>query len=748
MLRIARYLKPYLTMFILSVILLFAQANLDLALPDYLSRIVNTGIQQNGVESTIPVAMRESQMEHVLLFLNADDQAAVLDAYELIQTEDAAAADYLESYPLLAGEAIYVLNEDAQEDMEALSAPLAKAMLIVSGIERAMADPDAASQGGAGMDLGFDLSNIPSGGDVFQMLGMLSAEQRGQISAGIDEQFAMLGDSMVEQTAIIAVKAEYEALGVDIEKLQNDYILRIGGIMLGFTLLSAVATISVSYLSAKIAAGVGHDLRRDVFKKVESFSNAEFDKIPTASLITRTTNDVTQLQMVTMMMVRLVFYAPIMGVGGIIRAVGKGSSMWWTIAVAVIVLLSIIATVIAIALPRFKVIQKLIDRLNLVARENLSGMMVIRAFNMQYFEEDRFEKANQDLTANSLFIARIMAFMMPVMMFILNVLSVTILWVGAHQVAQANMQVGDMMAFLQYGMQIVFAFLMLSMLFIILPRASVSAERIADVLEIEPEISDPEEPKELNGNFKGSIEFRNVSFKYPGADKNVLHDLNFVAQPGQTTAFIGSTGSGKSTVVNLIPRFYDVTEGEILMDGVDIREVTQHDLRDKIGYVPQKGMLFSGTIESNLRFADENADEEGMMEAIEIAQAAEFVLSKEEGLEAEIAQKGANVSGGQKQRLSIARALVKKPPIYIFDDTFSALDFKTDAALRRALKKSTDQSTMLIVTQRVSTIKTAEQIVVLDNGKIVGKGTHEELMDDCQTYQEIALSQLSLEELS
>ncbi|MCA9954795.1 MAG: ABC transporter ATP-binding protein, partial [Anaerolineales bacterium] len=506
--------------------------------------------------------------------------------------------------------------------------------------------------------------------------------------------------------------------------------------------------ITVGYLSAKIAAGTGRDLRSDVFRKVESFSSAEFDKFPTASLITRSTNDITQLQMVTMFMVRLVFYAPIMGIGGTIRAIGKGSSMWWTIAVAVLVLIGVISIVISVAMPRFKIVQKLIDRINLVARENLSGMMVIRAFNMQSFEEKRFDKANVDLTENTLFIARVTSVMMPVMMFILNVLSVVIIWVGAHQVADANMQVGDVMAFLQYAMQIVFSFLMLSMLFIILPRAQVSADRIADVLETEPIITDPKNPEKLNGSFTGKVEFRNVSFRYPGADTDILHDISFVARPGETTAFIGSTGSGKSTVVNLIPRFYDVTEGSILLDNIDIREVTQHDLREKIGYVPQKGILFSGTIESNLRYADEYASVEDLQTAVTIAQASNFVNSKPEGLMTEIAQGGTNVSGGQRQRLSIARALVKKPPIYIFDDTFSALDFKTDAALRRALRQSTQDSTILVVTQRVSTVKNAEQIIVLDQGRVVGKGTHDELMETCETYQEIALSQLSMEELS
>jgi ATP-binding cassette subfamily B multidrug efflux pump len=485
-----------------------------------------------------------------------------------------------------------------------------------------------------------------------------------------------------------------------------------------------------------------------VFKNVESFSSTEFNKFSTASLITRSTNDITQIQMVVVMMVRMVFYAPILGIGGVIRVLGKDSSMWWLIAVAVLVLIGLVLTVFSIALPRFRIIQKLVDRLNLVARENLSGMMVIRAFNMQPFEENRFDKANLDLTAISLFINRLMVVMMPVMMLIMNGLSISIIWIGSHQVAQANMQVGDMIAFMQYAMQIVMSFLFLSMLFIILPRASVSADRIADVLDTELTIKDPEKPKQLPTPFRGNIEFRDVSFRYPGADEDVLHNINFTARPGQTTAFIGSTGSGKSTIVNLFPRFYDVTDGAILVDGVDIREITQHELRDKIGYVPQKGVLFSGTIESNLRYADEDATEDMLTDAIDIAQVTEFVNSNPEGIESEISQSGMNVSGGQKQRLSIARALVKKPPIFIFDDSFSALDFKTEAALRKALKEKTGESTVLVVTQRVSTIMNAEQIIVLEEGKIIGKGTHQELMETCETYKEIALSQLSMEELS
>jgi ATP-binding cassette subfamily B multidrug efflux pump len=746
MLRLAKYLKPYTTMLLLAIVLLFAQANFDLALPDYLSRIVNNGIQQSGVENAVPVAIRQSEMDRVVIFMSAADKASVLKDFTLVDKNSAGYATYVKQYPALANQPVYVLNKIGQAEIDRLNPIMAKGILAVSTIEQVMADPAKAAQ--MGSKLGFDVSKIPPGTDIFALLGKLPAAQLSQMTDAINKQFEVLGDKMVVQAAIAPVKAEYEALGMDTAKLQNNYMMRVGGIMLLLTLLSGLCTITVGYLSAKIAAGSARDIRRDVFENVENFSSAEFNKFSTASLITRSTNDITQIQMVVAMMVRMVFYAPILGIGGVIRVLGKDSSMWWLIAVAVLVLISLILTVFAIALPKFKIIQKLVDRLNLVARENLSGMMVIRAFNMQPFEENRFDKANLDLTAVSLFINRLMVVMMPVMMLIMNGLSISIIWIGSHQVAQANMQVGDMIAFMQYAMQIVMSFLFLSMLFIILPRASVSADRIAEVLDTELTIKDPEEPKQLSASFKGNIEFRNVSFRYPGADEDVLHNISFTARPAQTTAFIGSTGSGKSTIINLFPRFYDVTEGAILVDGVDIREITQHDLREKIGYVPQKGVLFSGTIESNLRYADENATTDMLDSAIDIAQVTEYVNSKPEGIKAEISQGGINVSGGQKQRLSIARAVVKKPPIYIFDDSFSALDFKTEAALRKALKDQTGESTVLVVTQRVSTIMNAEQIIVLEEGKIVGKGTHQELMETCETYREIALSQLSLEELS
>ncbi|MEJ2207598.1 MAG: ABC transporter ATP-binding protein [Anaerolineae bacterium] len=744
--RLAKYLKPYRGLILLTVILLFAQANFDLALPDYLSRIVNVGIQQGGVENAVPVALRQSKMDKLLLFLNDEESAAVLDAYTLVDQNSPQYAEDVKKYPVLQTEPVYVRNDISRERIDRLNPVMARAFLAVSAVERIMADPSAAAQMGA--ELPFDPSKLPPGVDLFTILKQLPAAQREQMTKLVTEQLGLMGNSMVVQAAVSAVKAEYEALGMDAAALQNNYMLRIGGIMLLLTLLSGIATITVGYLSARTAAGVARNVRHDLFHRVESFSSARFSSFSTASLITRSTNDITQIQMVTMIMMRMVFYAPIMGVGGVIRAIGKGGSMWWIIAVAVIVLLGLILIVMSIALPKFRRIQSLIDRLNLVAREHLSGMMVIRAFDRQDFEEERFDQANLDLTAVSLFINRLMVIMMPLMMLIMNGLFIAIIWIGSHQVAQANMQVGDMMAFVQYAMQIVMSFLMLSMLFIFLPRASVSAERIADVLETEPAIQDPEQPQQFPSVAPGRIEFRDVAFRYPDALSDVLHDITFTAEPGQTTAFIGSTGCGKSTLINLIPRFYDVTGGSIYVDGTDIRQVTQHDLRDRIGYIPQTGVLFSGTIGSNLRYADENASDELVREAIEIAQAADFVSSKPEGLEAEIAQGGTNVSGGQKQRLSIARALVKQPPIYIFDDSFSALDFRTEQALRTALREKLGHSTVLIVTQRVSTIRNADQIVVLEQGRIVGKGTHQELMDTCETYREIALSQLSLEELA
>ena len=746
MLRLFKYLKPYVLLILFAIVLLFVQANADLALPDYMSKIVNIGIQQGGVPNAIPVAVRQTEMNRLTIFMAAGDKTRVLSDYTLVDTTSPDYAANLKLYPGLAKEPVYVLNKISSTETTWLDPVMGKAFLVVSGIQQALADPTKAAAMAGGM--GFDLTKLPAGMDIFTVLAQIPAAQLTQLTSTFDSKFAALGDSMIIQAAAAPVKAEYVALGMDTGKLSSDYIIHIGLLMLLVTLLSGTCTIIVGFLAARTAAGLARDLRRNVFNKVESFSATEFDKFSTASLITRSTNDITQIQMVVIMMMRMVFYAPIIGIGGIIRAIGKSANMWWIIALAVVVLLGLILTVFSIALPKFKIIQTLIDRLNLVTRENLSGMMVIRAFNMQGFEEERFDKANKNLTSNSLFINRVMVIMMPVMMLVMNGVTLLILWVGAHQVAQSSMQVGDMMAFMQYAMQIVMAFLMLAMMFIILPRAAVSGDRIADVLETEPVIKDPQDPKHFIEPFKGSVEFRNVSFRYPGAEEDVLHNISFTAQPGQTTALIGTTGSGKSTIVSLIPRFYDVTEGVVYVDGTDVREITQHDLRAHIGYVPQKGTLFSGTIESNLLYGGENASDEELKLAADVSQATEFISTNPDGMQTEVAQGGTNVSGGQKQRLSIARALVKKAAIYIFDDSFSALDFKTDAALRKALKEHTGSSTMMIVTQRIATIKNAEQLIVLDEGNIVGKGSHDELMKDCEVYRGIALSQLSKEELA
>jgi ATP-binding cassette subfamily B protein len=746
MLRLAKYLKPFIPLILVAIVLLFIQAMADLSLPDYMAHIVNNGIQQGGVENAVPTAIRQSEMTKVIMFMSADEKAQVLGAYTLVDKNSSGYDQYVKDYPALTNEPIYVLNNVNTAEIDRLNPIMGKAFLVVSSIEQAMADPSKAAA--MAQSSGFDLSKLPKGTDVFALLSMLPTATRSQMLDTINKKFDALGDSMIVQSAVGAVKTEYAALGVDTGSLQSGYIIRTGILMLLLSLLSGASTVIVGFLSARTAAGLARNLRRDVFRKVESFANTEFDKFSTASLITRSTNDVTQLQMVVILLIRIVCYAPILGIGGVIKATGTDSSMWWIIALAVVALLTLVFVLFSIALPKFRIIQSLTDRLNLVTRENLSGMMVVRAFNTQAFEEKRFDRANQDLTNTNLFVNRAMVSMMPVMMLIMNGLVLLIIWVGAHQVAESAMRVGDMIAFMQYAMQVVMAFLMLSIMFIILPRASVSGDRIADVLETEPSIQDPKQPKRFKEPFIGTIEFRNVSFRYPGAEADVLHDLSFVAQPGQTTAFIGSTGSGKSTLVNLIPRFYDVTDGAILVDGTDIREVTQHDLRDTIGYMPQKATLFSGTVESNLRYAHEMANQDDLNAATDIAQATAFITEKPEGFTTEIAQGGANVSGGQRQRLSIARALVKKAPIYIFDDSFSALDFKTDAALRRALKEKTGSSTVLIVTQRVSTIMNAEQIIVLDEGKIVGKGTHNELMEDCEIYREIAMSQLGMEELA
>ncbi|GAB4528757.1 MAG: ABC transporter ATP-binding protein [Anaerolineales bacterium] len=747
MFRLRKYLKPFLLLLLAAVFLLFIQANADLALPDYMADIVNVGVQQGGVDRALPEAMRAQTYEHAALFLNADQQAQVLEAYSLVEPGTPQAADLLATYPALADEPVYVLNPVDAATQDALESTLAKPLLLVFGLEQITQNPEQAAM--LFPDSNFDLSKLPPGMSIFDAMKMMPAAQKDQIMNALDERFSALGgENALRQAGARVVLGEYEALGMDTVRIQRGYILRVGGMMLLVALVSAVATITVGLLGARIAAGLARDLRRALFERVMRFSGAEFDRFSTASLITRATNDITQIQTVTTIMVRMVFYAPLIGAGGIILALQKSPSMWWTIALAVGILLTLIATVFTIAVPKFKIIQKLIDRLNLVARENLSGMMVVRAFDREKHEEVRFDQANLDLTATSLFVNRVFVIVMPVMMLVMNGVMMLIIWVGAHEVAQAQIQVGDMMAFMQYAMQIVFAFLMLSMLFIMFPRADVSANRIADVLETPITVNDPQEPKHFPEPFRPSIEFRHVSFRYPEADDDVLHDISFKVEPGQTVGIMGTTGSGKSTVVNLIPRFFDVTEGQILLDGVDIREVPLRELREVIGYVPQRSNLFTGTIETNLRFADQEADDETLSLALNIAQAADFVNAGPDGLRAEVSQGGVNFSGGQKQRLSIARALVKRAPIYIFDDSFSALDFKTDARLRRALLNHLGDSTALIVSQRVATIKNADKILVLDEGRLIADGAHDELMQTCEVYREIALSQLKQEALS
>jgi len=741
MFKLMKYFKPYVVLLAFAIALLYGQAMADLALPDYMSKIVNVGIQKGGNDSAIPEILRQSDYDRLKLFLAEESINAFETAYSQVEIGTQNYDELVEIYPAIQGEVIYQGKDLSEEEVAAIEVPLSKALLAVSGIQTAMDD----AKGEAYM---MGDKEIPAGTDLFEVMAMMPAEARTEMMAQFNDKFTALGDDMLVQAGANATLMIYEDLGADLDKIRSNYILMTGLMMLGLTLLGAIASILVGFIASKVAAGLGRDLRGHIFRKVSNFSNAEFDKFSTASLITRSTNDVMQVQTLMVIMIRMVFYAPILGIGGIIKALNNNSSMSWIIALAVGILVLMIVIVFSIAMPKFKIVQKLVDKVNLVMRESLTGMMVIRAFNTQDFEVERFDKANKDLTDTNLFVSRVMVFLMPVMMFIMNGVSILIVWVGANEISKGTMQVGDMMAFMQYAMQIIMAFLMMSMMFIMIPRASVAAGRIAEVLNTEAQIVDDPNPKAFTNNVEGVIEFKHVTFTYPGAEEAMLKDVNFIARPGQTTAIIGSTGSGKTTLVNLIPRLYDVSEGEILIDGVDIRRVKQHDLRAKIGYIPQKASLFSGDIESNLTFAKEDATGEEMAEAILIAQAVDFVEEKEEKMKSHIAQGGANVSGGQKQRLSIARALVKRPKIYIFDDSFSALDFKTDRALRSALKDKTGDSTLLIVAQRISTIKNAEQIIVLEDGKIVGMGTHDELMISCATYQEIAYSQLSKEELA
>lgn len=745
--KLLKYLRPFAGAIIVAIMLLFVQAISDLSLPSYMSNIVNVGIQQKGIEDAVPKAIKSSELNKLLLFINSDDKKVVEDNYKLIRKEELSDDDYekyIKQYPELANEDIYVLDTKSKDVKRKLNEILGRPMLITSLFESGDATKLIGDSGNVmAAPEGVDMANM----DPFMMLSSMPEEQVLEIIKGINEKLDEMPESMVTQSAVTYVREQYKELGIDIDKVQTNYLFMAGAKMLGVALIGTIAAVIVTFIAARIAAALGRNLRKDVFNKVVGFSNAEFDRFSTASLITRTTNDIQQIMMLIVMGLRIVFYAPILGIGGIVKVVKSGAGMGWVIVVAVVSILSLVGVLFVFAIPKFKMVQKLVDKLNLVTRESLTGMLVIRAFSTEKYEEEKFERANMNLTKTNLFVNRAMSMMMPLMMFIMNGVTLLIVWVGSHRVDSGVMQVGDMMAFMQYVMQIIMAFLMISMVSVILPRALVSAGRVSEVLNTDIAIKNIENPVRFKVEEKGEIEFKNVSFKYPGADEYILKDINFKAKSGETTAFIGSTGSGKSTLINLIPRFYDVTSGEILIDGENIKNVSLHDLREKIGFVPQKGMLFSGTIESNLKYGGEHISDEYMHKAAEIAQATEFISSKESGFNTEISQGGTNVSGGQKQRLAIARALAKNSEIFIFDDSFSALDFKTDAKLRKAINEELSDSTLLIVAQRISTIMNADQILVLDEGKVVGKGTHKELMENCEVYRQIALSQLSKEEL-
>ena len=728
-----KYAAEHWKSLIAIVVILFIQAYCDLSLPAYTSDIVNVGIQQGGIEDQIPETVSAEEMERLLLFVAQEDQQTVRDSYD---TDN-------ESYDAEA----YVLKETVQDDedqKEELGDILAAPMMLTAGFES-----------GSEMTVQIEeqlKANLPAqmASDemtVFDIMKMLPEEQREALVQEMENQMDEIPETILEQAAVSYVRTAYENLGMDMDSIQIRYLVTTGGKMAGLAFLGMAASVLVGFLASRVGAATGRDLRGRVFRKVVGFSNNEFDHFSTASLITRSTNDIQQIQLIIVMLLRIVLYAPILAIGGVIQVFQTNVSMSWIIGLAVVLIGLVILVLFLVAMPKFKILQTLVDKVNLVMREILTGLPVIRAFSNQKHEEERFDDANRMLTKTNLFVNRAMTFMMPVMMLIMNGVSVLIMWNGAHGIDEGQMQVGDMMAFIQYTMQIIMGFLMLCMLSIMLPRAAVAADRVEEVLSSSTVIHDPKQAKTFSGEKKGLLTFDHVSFKYPGADENVLHDITFTAKPGETTAIIGSTGSGKSTLVNLIPRFYDVSEGSITLDGVDIREVTQHELREKLGYVPQKGLLFSGDIASNIMFGNPDGSQEEMVEAAQIAQATEFIDAKPDGYESHIAQGGSNVSGGQKQRLSIARAVAKHPDVFIFDDSFSALDFKTDVTLRKALKKRTKNSTVLIVAQRISTILNAEQIIVLDEGRIAGIGTHKELLKNCGVYQQIAASQLSEAEL-